>query len=147
MSSEADQRAAELSDPDPRTRSRAARELLRLGDARALDACLRTLDDDPDPGHNERTPSVACLIQIGRPAIVPAIEKLSAPGIATRARAQRVVQQITKRSFGFDGDHWSDADRDRWSAWWTAIGYQHDAEDTERAAAISRLRAAVSALP
>src|SRR4051812_1527475 len=79
MSSEADQRAAELSDPDPRTRSRAARELLRLGDARALDACLLTLDDDPDPGHNERTPSVACLIQIGRPAITPAIEKLSAP--------------------------------------------------------------------
>lgn len=111
-----------------------------------VEACLRTIDHDPDPGHSERTPSVACLIDLGRPALAPTIPLLSAQSSSTRARASRVIEQITRRIFGFDGRAWSDADRDRWMAWWSQIGYDHGAPADQRAAAIVRLQAALAAL-
>jgi hypothetical protein len=111
-----------------------------------VEACLRTIDQDPDPGHNERTPSVACLIGLGRPALVPTIPLLSAASSSTRARAARVIDQITRRLFGFDGREWSDADRDRWMAWWSQIGYDYSAPADQRAAAIARLQQALAVL-
>jgi hypothetical protein len=111
-----------------------------------VEACLRTIDQDFDPGHSERTPSVACLIALGRPALAPTIPLLSAESSSTRARAARVIDQITRRIFGFDGREWSDANRDRWMAWWSQIGYDYAAPPDQRAAAITRLRAALEAL-
>lgn len=114
--------------------------------AERIEACLRTIDRDPDPGHNERTPSVACLISLGRPALEPTMPLLSAESSSTRARAARVIEQITRRIFGFDGRDWSDVDRDRWMAWWSQIGYDYSAPPDQRATAITRLRAALAAL-
>jgi hypothetical protein len=111
-----------------------------------VEACLQTIDRDPDPGHGERTPSVACLIALGRPALWPTVPLLSADSSSTRARASRVIDQLTRREFGFDGTAWSDADRDRWSAWWAAIGYDYAAPADERARALERLQAALKAL-
>jgi hypothetical protein len=45
--------------------------------------------------------------------------------------------------FGFDGRQWSDADRDRWMAWWKEIGYAHDAPSDARTTAIGRLQASL----
>jgi hypothetical protein len=114
--------------------------------AEQVEACLRTIDNDPDPGHNERTPSVACLISLGRPALKPTIPLLLAESSSTRARAIRVIDQITRRMFGFDGREWSDADRDRWIAWWSQIGYDYSSPADQRAAAIARLDHAIAAL-
>lgn len=111
-----------------------------------VEACLATIDRDPDPGHGDRTPSVACLIELGRPALAPTVELLAADSSSTRARATRVIQQISKRSFGFDGETWSDADRERWTAWWAAIGYDPSGPADARGPAIERLRAAIARL-
>jgi hypothetical protein len=48
-------------------------ESAMTSDTDKLDQCLRTIDDKPDPGHSDHTPSVRCLIEIGRPALVPVI--------------------------------------------------------------------------
>jgi hypothetical protein len=55
------------------------REATMTSEADQVQAHLRTIDQDPGPGHSERTPSVARLIAIGRPALVPILPLLSAP--------------------------------------------------------------------
>ena len=128
-----------LSSPDEAERVRAARALHEAGDPRAVEACLRTLDDAPDMLHTDRTPAVRCLVEIGEPALEPLLQVLSSPAVTTRLRAQRAVEGITKRLFGFDGRAWPEGALDNWLQWWQEIGYEHDSSETERAAGLQRL--------
>jgi hypothetical protein len=102
---------------------------------------LAELDTGPDKLHLDRTPAVSRLVELGEPALVPLYDHLDDPDMLHRKRAQRAVEGITRRSFGFNGDAWPDGALERWSAWWIAIGYDADAEPAARGAAIARLRA------
>lgn len=145
MSSDADRYLAELDDADEHVRSRAAAALHRLGHPKAVEACLRTLDDEADPLHADHSPSVRCLIEIGWPALGPVFEHLSAEGYLHRARAQRAAEGITKRRFGFDGTAWPPGALERWLAWAERIDYEADAPADRRAVGLARLRAWIAA--
>lgn len=98
------------------------------------------LDRDPDPLHGDRTPAVARLIELGEPALGPLCDQLDASDLLHRLRAQRAIEGITRRSFGFDGNTWPSGALDAWSAWWQGIAYDARAEPADRAPAIARLR-------
>jgi hypothetical protein len=131
---------ADIDSADEDVRARAAVALHRLGHACALEACLRTLDDAPDPLHADRTPSVRCLIEIGEPALLPLIDRLESDDRDTRMHAERAVQGITRRQFGFDGFAWPEGAMERWMDWWSAISFDSAATPPQRAEAIKRLR-------
>jgi hypothetical protein len=101
---------------------------------------IAILDRDSDELHADRTPAVARLIELGEPALVPLCDQLDHPDHLHRLRAQRAIEGITRRSFGFDGRAWPDGALDRWSAWWRSIAYDAEAAPADRAAAIVRLR-------
>lgn len=101
---------------------------------------IAALDRDPDGLHADRTPAVARLIELGEPALVPLYDQLDNPDHLHRQRAQRAVEGITRRCFGFDGSEWPAGALDKWTAWWTGIAYDAEAGPAERAAAIARLR-------
>jgi hypothetical protein len=131
---------ADLDSPDEEVRARAAVALHRLGHVRALEACLCTLNDAPDPLHADRTPSVQCLIEIGEPALLPLVDRLESDDRDTRMHAERAVQGITRRRFGFDGFAWPEGAMERWMDWWSAIGFDSAAILLQRTEAIQRLR-------
>ena len=135
-----DRLLADLDNPDKNVRARAAMELHRLGHPRALEACLRTLNDAPDPLHADRTPAVRCLIEIGEPALLPLVERLASEDGHTRMHAERAVQGITRRRFGFNGTTWPKGALQRWMDWWRAIGYDSEGPPEQRAQALERLR-------
>ncbi|HEX8167054.1 MAG TPA: DUF4157 domain-containing protein [Beijerinckiaceae bacterium] len=135
---------ADLDSPDDNVRARAAVALHRLGHPRALEACLRALDDAPDPLHADRTPAVQSLIEIGEPALFPLIDRLQSDDRDTRMRAERAVQGITRRRFGFDGLAWPEGAMERWMDWWSAVGFDSAAPPDRRAEAIVRLRAGLT---
>src|SRR4051812_30353570 len=97
---------ADLESPSEEVRSQAARRLHQLDHPRALDACLKTINDAPDPLHLDMTSSVQCLRDIGQPALPPLIDLLASDDRMTRMRAERAVSWITKLPFGFDGQQW-----------------------------------------
>jgi hypothetical protein len=133
--------ADSLDHPDEWARVRAARALLAIHDPRALDACLKTLDDGADPLHLDHTPAVFALREIGRPALAPLFAKLEAEDRMTRLHAQRAVEGITKREFGFDGvSNWEAGGLERWEKWWRRIGYRSDAPAEARRRSVARLR-------
>jgi HEAT repeats len=134
---------ADLDSPDENVRARAAVGLKRLNHERALEACLRTIDDAPDPLHADRTPAVQCLIDIGEPALPALVEHLASGDADHRMRAERAIQGISRRRFGFDGYSWPEGAMERWMDWWTAIGFDNSALAAERVEAIGRLRAAL----
>jgi len=131
----------DLDGADEYVRSSAAVELARRMHPRALEACLRTLDDGAGPAHADITPSLFCLAAMGMRAWPALLEKLAAPDPMTRLHAERAVGEIGKRQFGFDGLRWPGGACERWSAWWQHVAYRYDADDAERARAIERLRA------
>jgi len=131
---------ADLDSPDEEVRARAAVALHRLGHVRALEACMRTLDDAHDPLHADRTPAVECLIEIGEPALPPLVDRLESDDRDTRMHAERAVQGITRRRFGFDGLAWPEGAMEQWMDWWAAIGFDNAATMQQRTEAIHRLR-------
>jgi hypothetical protein len=132
---------AGIDSPDEYVRAEAAVALHRMGHPRALEACLRTLNDAPDPLHADRTPAVQCLIEIGTPALAPLIDLLASDDRDTRMHAERAVQGVTRRRFGFDGFAWPEGAMERWMDWWDAIDYDSTAALPQRTLAVERLRA------
>jgi HEAT repeat protein len=135
----------QLDDPDEAVRAKAALALHAMNDPGALDACMKTLDDAADPLHNDRTPAVQCLVEIGPRALPSLFAPLAAADSMTRLHAQRAVEGITRRMQGFDGREWKTGTADDWIAWWEKIDYAYDAPADARAAAIERLHAWVNA--
>jgi hypothetical protein len=132
---------ADLDSSDQNVRAKAAEALHRIDHPRALEACLRTLNDAPDPLHADRTPAVQCLIGIGEPALPPLVELLESDDGDTRMHAERAIQGITRRRMGFDGFVWPVGAMERWLQWWSAVGFDSAAAAAQRAQAILRLRA------
>lgn len=105
-----------------------------------LAKCLQTIDKNHDEIHAEMTPSVRCLIEIGRPAIPPLIDLLDAPDVGTRLHAVTALRAITRRDFGFDGTRWPGDMETRWLEWWAAVGYDFRAPPPVRAVSIEKIR-------
>src|SRR3954462_6933487 len=103
----------------------------------AIQHQLAELDVGPDKRPLDRTPAVTRLIELGEPALIPLYDHLDHPDHLHRKRAQRAVEGITRRSFGCGGGAWPAGALERWWAWWTAIGYDDEAEPTARSAAIT----------
>lgn len=137
-----DQLVADLKAADEYVRAAAAVELVRRRHPRALEACLATLNDAAEFTHSYSTPAVWQLVGFGAGALGPLLDRLDDAEPMTRLRAAYAVMEISKRQFGFDGHQWRPPGYERWAAWWTAIGYQYDAEPTARAAALDRLHLA-----
>jgi len=128
-----------LHDIDERVRSHAARGLVRMGHAEALAACLSTIDDNPDALHLDLTPSVHALGGMGIEAVAPLLELMSSSERDTRMHAQRALEIIVARRFGFvpgqgfpDGNARSAAER----VWTDNGGYDFSANAGDRNASI-----------
>jgi hypothetical protein len=131
---------AKLNDPDEQVRVDAAQGLHARRDPRALDACIRTIDDGADELHADHTPAVRCLIEIGVPALPAVFDLLLAAGELTRLRAQRAVEGITLALPDFQAADPQARDA-RWRAWWQTVGYAYDAAAQARQHGVEQLRA------
>lgn len=67
----------------------------------AIEALIRTIDDAPDPAHLDITPSVDALIECGVAAVEALLPLLDAENEMTRLHAQRALEGIVYRHFGF----------------------------------------------
>src|SRR5947209_2552838 len=92
---------ARLQSPDEHTRAMAAQGLVRLKHPDALSACLRTLNDDPDPLHLDVTPSVVSLGEMGLKAVGPLLDLMDDPNEQARLHAQRALESILSHRQGF----------------------------------------------
>jgi hypothetical protein len=94
---------------------------------------IAKIDDDPDILHTDYTPAVHKLIKIGKPAIDPVLDLMLASDKLTRLRAQRVLEGITMKTFGFVvGQGWTkDKGEMMFKEFWTKLGdlnWEADAE-------------------
>lgn len=108
---------------------------------------LALLDEHPDKLHLDRTPAVGRLIELGERALVPLVDHLVHSDWMHRQRAQRAVEGITRRAFGFDGNAWPEGALDRWMAWWSEIGYDARGDEPARTSAVERLRTWLASRP
>ena len=90
-----------LDDPAESVRASAATGLARLGTEDALAACIRTLDDAPDPLHLDMTPAVDALGGMGLSAAPALLAPLASANSLTRLHAERALQQIVYRKHGW----------------------------------------------
>jgi hypothetical protein len=116
-------------------------------DPAVLAALVRTLDERPDPLHVDVTPSVLALIDLGLPGAEAVLDRLNAPERLTRMRAQRVVEAVLAHRFGWRaGVGYPTAEAEQQArAVATSNGYNADASELDRLAAIERWRAWIDA--
>jgi HEAT repeats len=130
----------DLNSSDEIVRVQAAQALQKMGHPQALEACLKIINDAPDPLHLDMTPGVQCLRSIGKPAFLPLLDYLQSEDQLTRMRAEKAVLWISKTYFGFDGKQWSNNGLDSWSEWWQDMGYDADATVEQRKESVKRMR-------
>ncbi|MEQ8755214.1 MAG: HEAT repeat domain-containing protein [Coleofasciculus sp. G1-WW12-02] len=130
----------DLNSSDENVRVQAAQNLQKMGQPQALKACLKTINDAPDPLHLDMTPGVQCLRNIGKPALPPLLDYLNSEDEMTRMRAEKAVLWISKLYFGFDGQQWATDGLDVWSEWWQTIGYDAEATPAQRTEAVQRMK-------
>ena len=117
-----------LDSPDEAIRASAAAALHGMAHPEALNACLKTLNDDADKLHADYTPSVHCLIEIGLIALMPLTDSLLAADEMTRLRAQRAVEGITQNIW-IQKVSDKEIAEEEWRSWWTSLGYRYDQND------------------
>lgn len=106
-----------------------------------IEAHIRALDEDADELHSDMTPAVSALAAIGEPALPALLEPLAAPGELTRLHAQRALEGVIYQRHGFrPGQGFPAGAEDAARADLLVIGYQYDADEASREAAIARLR-------
>jgi hypothetical protein len=66
-----------------------------------IDALIRAIDDAPDPAHLDITPSVDRLAELGFAAASALLPLLDADDAMTRLHAQRALEGMVYRHFGF----------------------------------------------
>src|SRR5829696_5692123 len=111
-------------------------------DPARIDDWVRALDERPDPLHVDITPAVLALIELGLPGIDAVLGRLNAPERLTRKRAQRVLDGGLARHLGWEssvGYPTPEAARHA-QAILDANGYDADAAEPERLAAVARWR-------
>ena len=113
-----------------------------MAEREQIDALVRALDDDPDPLHLDMTPAVQALGEIGIDAVPALAGALESPSEDTRLRAQRALEAVVQRRHGFAPGRGFPSERAEQDAReeLARIGYDHESEPPERAAAIERLR-------
>jgi HEAT repeat protein len=129
-----------LSSKDEVVRSIAAQALSKLGVADAVDACLATINDAPDPLHFDVTPSVHALSLMGMRVLPRLLPLLSAADARTRQRAQRILERVTfdEISKTLKPRPLSDVARIAWNNLWEANGsYRWDGSEDQRKTATS----------
>ena len=108
-----------------------------------IERLVRAIDEHPDKAHSDWTPAVRRLVEIGRPALGPALELMESDRYETRLRAQRVLEGVTMAVHGFrPGQGWAADDGEaRWRRAWDALGALDaaaPADERRRAAALWR---------
>lgn len=123
------------------------------GTGSKIDACVAHLDDDADPLHADITPAVVCLAEQGWPAIAKVAPLLDAASPMTRLHAERALERITMRYYGYEAPRagearlepvdpgWPRGGQARWTALWKQIDYVYDAPVDARRAAAARFAA------
>ena len=132
-----------LHDTDERVRAYAATGLARIAHDEALSACIRTLNDAPDEMHLDITPSVHALGEMGMRAVPPLLDLMLHDDEMTRLHAQRALELIISRRFGFQpGQGFPTKENEEQSrATWLANGdYDYAADAANRAAAVEKWR-------
>lgn len=107
-------------------------------------AAIASIDDDADPLHSDMTPAVHALSGMGLPAVGPLLDVLMAPDSMTRLHAQRALEGIVYRRFGFvPGRGFPNARaEDEVRALWAANGgYAWDGSEADRARSVELWRA------
>jgi hypothetical protein len=66
---------------------------------------VREIDENPDPLHVDVTPAVLQMTELGLPAAKAVLELLDAPEWPTRIRAQRVIEGVVMRRYGWQPGH------------------------------------------
>ena len=101
----------------------------RVGDPRAVEALVRTIDDRQDVLHYPYTSSVYGLIALGAPALPAVAPLLDASNPVTRQRAYAVLQSVVE-AMPEIGD---------WQGLWERLG-RYDPHDDAQAAAAAQWR-------
>jgi hypothetical protein len=116
------------------------------GHAREIETLLRLFDEYPDPLHLDVTPAVLALIDLGLTGLAAALDRPNAPERLTRKRAQRVLDAVVARHFGWvAGVGYPSREAEQQArALMDAQDYDVDAPEPERVAAIARWRAWVT---
>jgi predicted RNase H-like nuclease len=111
-------------------------------DRATVSTWLRTFDEGADELHVDITPSVLALIDHGLAGAEAVLDRLNAPDRLTRKRAQRVMDGAIAKHFGWvSGTGYPTPDAEhRAQAVMAANGYDADAPESERVAAIARWR-------
>jgi hypothetical protein len=63
---------------------------------------IETFNEDPDPLHYDVTPSVLRLMELDLPGAAAVLDLLNSPELIVRRRAQRVLERIVARRFGWN---------------------------------------------
>src|SRR5712691_4592173 len=63
---------------------------------------IRRFDDQPDPLHFDVTPSVLRLMELDLAGALAVLDLLNSPELITRRRAQRVLEGVVARRFGWN---------------------------------------------
>src|SRR5262245_3516865 len=116
-------------------------------DRARINVWLADFDEKPDPLHVDITPSVLALIDLGLPGIEAVLDRLNAPAGLTRKRAQRVLDGALARHLGWVSSVGfpTPESAERAQAITKANGYDADADEPSRLAAIARWREWLSA--
>lgn len=112
-------------------------------DQRVRELCDR-INEDPDLLHFDYTPAVHELIDIGAPAIPPALDLMLSEDSDTRLRAERFLEGVTLKEHGFVfGQGWKKPSSEGdWRQFWKRLGsIDYKASREERVASISLWRA------
>lgn len=140
-SEKADKYLSQLNSKDELKRSDAAIQLHKLNHPDALNACIKTINDDEDKLHLDYTPSVHCLIEIGEPALLPLTDLLLSDDEYTRLRASRAVEEITINIWNREGGNNKKQIIEEWKKWWIGIGYSYEGGETSsRTQSVDALR-------
>ena len=134
---------AELGDGDERVRAYAAQGLVGIGHPDAMQACLHTLNDAADELHLDRTPSVDALGRMGLESVPFLLDLLMNEEEMTRLHSHRALELVVMRCHGFrsgQGFPTADAEEQARAAWQDNGNYDYAADETIRAAAVTRLR-------
>ena len=85
---------------------------------------VKTINDSPSTAHSDSTPSVTKLIELGDDAIMPTLPLLLSSDQFTRMRAQRVLEGVTIKRYGFRfGLGWSNTQgEEKWREFWRSLG-------------------------
>ncbi|RMH34837.1 MAG: HEAT repeat domain-containing protein [Nitrospirae bacterium] len=133
-----------LTADDEDLRALAAVGLHNLDAEDAIQACLATINDAPDPLHADVTPSVRALAERGLAALPAVLPLLESPDARTRQHAQKVLELVTFHEIVRLNPEraLSDAARIQWQALWEEQGsYAWDAPRERRERAVERWKA------